>query len=532
MRLVLVSSAVMAWLTLAGTAAVAQRPACDVPPPPGYCPPPPWLLPPSRPQGEQAPKKEEGVTPGRPLEETGRPSDQASQTDTSSQSDASSQPSQVAASGAAGTVNIMGDLISGPTIRSVTIPVQVTMPVTHYITVPSFTVTVPSFTSTFTAFGQPPGVTVTPPPFTFTPTGSLTPPSFFVQPGPVTLPNGQTVLPPPVLVQPSSQGVSSSPVTVQPAPFTATPPPVSVTAGPATTSPQNIVITPPPIAFQTVTTVTILEQRFFEVLTAATRASSFKIAEDNSPLPQCRAYFNFNYFDNVAAAVNRRLGNNVNDISVYRESLGAEKTFFDGTASVEVRVPLATLDVASDLPGVASTDTNIGDVSVAFKYAPYINFETGNCASLGLVVTAPTGPTEFNPFHSTILQPFVGYKYFFVPEMYVQGFTSIAVPTDTRDVTLLFNDIALGFYLYRNTEEDACLRGIIPTAELHVNTPLNHRGAFNFADPSGTPDWVTITAGGTLELGRRSTFATGIAVPVTGPKPYDFEVLAQYNLHF
>jgi hypothetical protein len=414
----------------------------------------------------------------------------------------------------------------------VTIPRQLVVPVTRFIPVPSFSVTVAPFTSTFTAFGQPPAVLVQPPPFTFTPMGTLTPPSFFAQPGPVTLPNGQVVLPPPVLVQPSSQQVSTGAITVVPAPFYATPPPVSVTAGPATTSPQTIVITPPPIPFQTTTTITILEAHSFEVLTAATRASSFKIAEDNSPLPQDRAYFNFNYFDNVNAAVNRRLGDSVHDMTVYRESIGVEKTFLDRTASVELRLPLATLDVASDIPGLASTDTNIGDVSIAFKYAPYINFETGNAVSVGLVVTAPTGPQEFNPFNTTILQPFVGYKYFFVPEMYVQGFTSIAVPTDTRDVTLLFNDIALGFYLYRNTEEDAFLRGIIPTAELHVNTPLNHRGAFNFADPSGTPDWVTVTAGGTLELGRRSTLAAGIAVPVTGPKPYDFEVLAQYNLHF
>ena len=49
---------------------------------------------------------------------------------------------------------------------------------------------------------------------------------------------------------------------------------------------------------------------------------------------------------------------------------------------------------------------------------------------------------------------------------------------------------------------------------------------------AGTPDWVELTMGTTFELFRRSTLAVGIVTPVTGPKPYDLEVLAQLNLRF
>jgi len=171
-------------------------------------------------------------------------------------------------------------------------------------------------------------------------------------------------------------------------------------------------------------------------------------------------------------------------------------------------------------------------VSVNFKYAPYLNFATGNVLALGLVVTAPTGPTEFNPFHSTILQPWVGYRWN-ARDFFVQEFCSLAVPTDSEDVTLLFNDIELGYYLYRNNSRDAWISAVVPIFEVHVNTPLNHRGAFKIdTDPGATPDWVTLTSGVTAEVRQRATAAVGVAVPVTGPKPYDFEILAQFNLRF
>lgn len=61
-------------------------------------------------------------------------------------------------------------------------------------------------------------------------------------------------------------------------------------------------------------------------------AGGFKIAENESPRPQDRIFFNNNFFDNI---------NNTNtDIaSVQRQTIGFEKTFLDGDASVGVRVP-------------------------------------------------------------------------------------------------------------------------------------------------------------------------------------------------
>jgi hypothetical protein len=99
-------------------------------------------------------------------------------------------------------------------------------------------------------------------------------------------------------------------------------------------------------------------------------------------------------------------------------------------------------------------------------------------------------------------------------------------------VTLLHNDVHVGYILHRCTDPCAWVTAVVPNFEVHVNNPLNHRGATNPTDPVGTQDWVDLTTGLTFELRRTATLALGFVTPVTGPKPYDFEVLAQFNMRF
>jgi Putative MetA-pathway of phenol degradation len=393
------------------------------------------------------------------------------------------------ASSTTAAVNMMGDLITNAGVRCVMTTRTITLPVQQTFTLPPITVTPSPFIAT-TAFVQPPPITVQPPPFR--------------------LPNGTIVTPPP---------------------FKVTPPPISFPIEPQQYTPGPFTVTPPPITVPGQKTITVEQQVCVALAASAARASSFKIAEDESVMPVDRVYFGFNYFDNVNEGINARLGGFANE-DAYRETFGIEKTFLDGRASIELRVPLGTLDVNSDFAGLASNDTDFGDLSVGLKYALFLDRQTGNVVSAGFVVTAPTGPTEFNPFHSTILQPWLGYRWGF-GDFFVQEFCSLAVPTTSDDVTLLFNDIELGYFLYRNNSSDALISAVIPTFEVHVNTPLNHRGAFRIEDdPAATPDWVTLTMGTTFIVGQRATVAIGGAVPVTGPKPYDFEILAQLNWRF
>jgi hypothetical protein len=244
---------------------------------------------------------------------------------------------------------------------------------------------------------------------------------------------------------------------------------------------------------------------------------AFKIAENESPRPTDRVYFNFNYFNNVDLGGTK--GN------VYRETLGFEKTFLNGDASIGMRLPFLTL------PG---RDNDIGDVSLIFKYAFINDSTTGNVLSAGLMITAPTGPNTFGfdtlqnqTIHSTVIQPFISGKAVY-GNFFLQGFSSIALPTDSRDVTYLFNDIGLGYYAYRGGPNDL-VRAISPMIEVHVNTPLRN-------DQIGVPlpldTIVNFTAGVQVDLKGGFQLGAAVVVPVTSPRPFDVETIARVNFRF
>jgi hypothetical protein len=265
----------------------------------------------------------------------------------------------------------------------------------------------------------------------------------------------------------------------------------------------------------------------------------FKISEDDSPRPRDRVYYGFNFFDDVNGAVNRALGSEISFLRAYRETLGLEKTFLDGNASVGLRMFLNTLDADSPRPDLNGSSTALGDLTVITKYALINDRDSGTVLSFGLAVTAPTGPSTFAgsnaisaPFHSTILQPYIGYIWYPTERVYIHGFSAMDIPTDTNDVTFVTNDIGIGYYLYRNPGSCRWLTEVVPTFEVHITDPVNHQGALTLTDPVGTPDVVNLTMGTTFGLWRRSTLSVGLVTPVTGPRPFDYEVLVQYNYNF
>jgi hypothetical protein len=278
----------------------------------------------------------------------------------------------------------------------------------------------------------------------------------------------------------------------------------------------------------------------------------FKIADNESPVPQDRVFFTYNYYNNVNGRFDAATMAPIGRVDVHQEVFGFEKTFFDKNASVELRLPLNTLDaMGGSVPGAGGTFTDVGDLSVVFKGVLLQNQETGNLLSGGLAITVPTGPSNFagvEPIgpgfgttpgiigappttfaHNTLLQPWLGYL-FTRGDFYLHGFSSVDIPTESNDVTFMFNDVGVGYYLLRDRSSDRTLTAVVPTVELHVNTPLNHRGSLN--GPLGTPDWVDFTGGVTLEFFRRSTLAIGASVPVTGAKPYDVQGIVQLNVRF
>jgi hypothetical protein len=252
--------------------------------------------------------------------------------------------------------------------------------------------------------------------------------------------------------------------------------------------------------------------------------TGFKISENESARPVDRVFFDYNYYSNVDRVIS---GPGVGQANFQREMLGFEKTFAGGDASFGMRLPFRQLNGDQGVE-----DRHLDDVSLIFKYALVNDRTTGNVFSAGMVLTLPTGDAlqidGESSINSTVFQPYVGYIYH-MGDFYLQGFTAFAVPTDARDVTLFFNSVSLGYHLYRRNGPESWLTGIIPVAELHLNTPLNHRGLES--TPIGFSDSLNFTGGAYFQF-RRATLGLAVCTPLTGPRPYDYEVATNLSFRF
>ena len=259
-------------------------------------------------------------------------------------------------------------------------------------------------------------------------------------------------------------------------------------------------------------------------------SSGFNITEGESPRPQNRVYYNYNFFGNVAVDVG---ANNfaIPVAQVSRHVIGFEKTLFDERASVGLRLPF--LSIGGDPAYQAAA---VCDMSIIAKYAFIQNPETGNVLSGGMVIRVPTSSTlvfrdatgqrtlDQARIDDVSLQPFVGYIYNFTENLYFQGFHSIAFPTARVDVTFMCNDVGFGYWLLRNPEGNL-IQGIVPTLEMHINTPFSNRTL----QPVHMEDQVTLTTGAYFVL-PRSAIGLAVGVPFAGLNT--IEAIASYQLRF
>jgi len=90
----------------------------------------------------------------------------------------------------------------------------------------------------------------------------------------------------------------------------------------------------------------------------------------------------------------------------------------------------------------------------------------------------------------------------------------------------------MGYFLYQKCNSTEGITAVVPTVEVHVNTPLNHRGVLAFTDPAGNPDQVNITAGVNFEYGDASSSGVAFSTPVTGPRMFSFQILFQVRYRY
>jgi hypothetical protein len=264
----------------------------------------------------------------------------------------------------------------------------------------------------------------------------------------------------------------------------------------------------------------------------------YKMADNQSPLPLDRVFTTFYYYNNinVGGALAARAG--ISNVDVYREFFGLEKTFLDRRASLGIRLPLNSITADMTRTGRDVSSTALGDLTVFGKCVLWGDPDRGEVLSLGLAVTPPTGPSGFagaafaRGRSPTYFQPFLGFLKPF-GRLYVQGFSGINVPNDARVVTMFYNDVGVGYYLYRSAREAPVVSAVVPAMEAHVNTPLNHRGGFSaVSDPGATFDTVNLTFGLNAVLGQRTVLSAGFVQSVTGPRPFNHEVILLLNFFY
>lgn len=260
----------------------------------------------------------------------------------------------------------------------------------------------------------------------------------------------------------------------------------------------------------------------------------FKIADNQTPQPVDRVFFTYNFFDYINNRINRDFQVPITRMRAYRALFGFEKTFFDKDFSIGVRLPINTLTADSVFPPTP-TRTALGDLNVYSKYVLWRDTETNSLLTAGLALTLPTGPRTFanapyiRSLHNFELQPYLGYQRTW-GNLFLIGFEAINVPTAIHDVTVLYNDWALGYQFYKTDEKTAFIRGVSANFEVHANIPLNHRDVFNSQDVVGTADVVDLTYGVNFRIGQNALASFGVVTPVTGPRPFSIEALAILNI--
>jgi hypothetical protein len=89
----------------------------------------------------------------------------------------------------------------------------------------------------------------------------------------------------------------------------------------------------------------------------------------------------------------------------------------------------------------------------------------------------------------------------------------------------------VGYKLYQAQDlSDSFITYVVPTAEAHYTYPMSKRGVDKI--PVGVAELLVLTNGFHIGLGRNTDLTLAVAVPVTGPKTFDIEGVAQLNWRF
>lgn len=289
------------------------------------------------------------------------------------------------------------------------------------------------------------------------------------------------------------------------------------------------------------------------------RVGRVRMQDNNSALPQDRFYFDYNYFHNAAIVSGGA------DVSRY--TLGFEKTFFCGTASLDVRMPMAST-VSSDLvadSGIDFSRYEFGNLTLAPKVVLAstrdsiwaaglgISLPTADATSVSLtdgrqLLKIRNDAVHLIPYLAASYQPAGG-------PWFAHGFLTLDVDAGGNrveadltgeglesigrynDQTLLSVDLAVGSWVYENCSCNATVDRVGWSAELHYTAAVNdadaiERDAFFVGDPEDDLSVLNGTFGAHARV-RQATFTAAYTVPFNGDeRVFDGEFRFFVNRNF
>lgn len=298
-----------------------------------------------------------------------------------------------------------------------------------------------------------------------------------------------------------------------------------------------------------------------------------KISENNSPLPQDRFYYNFNYFDD---AIHYDFSNSdfvttskSGARPLVRHTLGIEKTFLDQIFSLGVRVPIdQRVDVFENVGGTPMQldVAGLGNVLVTGKT---LLWSTETLAfSGGMGVEIPSGRNSvlrvgdvkiFMDNQAVHLEPFLGAiwtpsdQWFFTAftqmDIVTNGnpvvFTSPSNLTDTQILTppnVGHLDFMMGYWWFQGNQQ-SLMSGLASVLEIHYAAALQEIDTVsaNFGDPiyfgcnsssrTNGFDIVNLTTGLQANFGLSSLRLAGV-FPIARDRFFDGELIVQWNRAF
>jgi hypothetical protein len=249
--------------------------------------------------------------------------------------------------------------------------------------------------------------------------------------------------------------------------------------------------------------------RFRRAIVHQLGASRFKVADNNSPLPDQRGLFSFNYFDNPFDQSGR----------LYKGTGGFEFARTDRRMSVDLRGGL----------GLYTSD----DSNVSFATNPSAVFKAvvldgaSFKASGGVGVSFPNGDTPDGAEETDfVVSPFVGWVWARAGSAwFLHGFEQFDVSLND-DGYRLQSDVGVGYWVRRH-DPTKLITAFAPTVELHLYTPFDGSPG---GDREGLPAEHVLngTLGMTMYFGPADSLAIGVGRSLLGDRHYDWEG----HLHF